>query len=70
MFDIDKACKKVIKGERCLHGMVFEYCAVCQAIEYTMVVKIPIKIKDEESEKEKTIFIEREVNRKQYRCYR
>lgn len=44
--EINDRCKRVINQERCLHGMVYEYCAHCQKVEYTEEVKFPLPLKD------------------------
>jgi len=41
--------RKVAYKERCKHGMIFEYCGVCQRIETTVDTKFPIDAKDRET---------------------
>ena len=50
-------CLKVIKGERCKHGMIFEYCGTCQDRTYLKEYKVPIEKIDEETGKKRTIWI-------------
>ena len=55
---------------RCKHGMIFEYCGVCNAIHYKAHVRIPIVVKDKETGKDKRILWNREVDRVRYQRYR
>ena len=63
-------CVKVANSERCKHGMLFEYCATCQEVEYYKIIKFPIEVVDDKTNKPKTIWLEREVRRVRYHRYR
>ena len=68
--DREEMCRKVINHERCKHNMIFEYCGMCQAQEYTEEVKFPITVVDDVMGKPKTIWLRREVKRVEYYRYR
>jgi hypothetical protein len=42
-------CRRVIRGDRCRHNMVFEYCGICQAVDIVEDYKFPINGKDRET---------------------
>ena len=48
---------------RCKHGMIFEYCAVCNRVNYKKTIRIPITVKDKETGEDKNILWKREVDR-------
>jgi hypothetical protein len=55
--DLESRCKRVVNQERCKHGMIFEYCALCNEIKIPREYKVPIDIVDKETGDEKRIFI-------------
>jgi len=63
-------CRKIATKERCKHGMIWEYCAVCQARPYIEEVRFPIEILDNVTGCKKTIFMRTEVQRVRYETYR
>jgi hypothetical protein len=65
----EEACIKVAKGERCKHGMIFEYCASCQEYLIPREYKVPIDIIDDDGE-DKTIFMRGITMDKYYQTYR
>jgi len=68
--DNNERVTKVYNGERCKHGMIFEYCATCQEYKVNDEVRFPIEITDKVTGELKTIWLEREVTRVYYRQYR
>ena len=63
-------CRKVANQERCIHNMVFEYCAVCQKVKTVKEIRFPIEITDDITGKLKTIWLNREVEQVHYQRYR
>ena len=63
-------CKRVANHERCKHNMIFEYCGLCQEIKTFKNICFPIEIIDDKTNKPKTIWLNREVERVHYQRYR
>lgn len=74
---LTRDCLRVISEEKCIHGMTFEYCAVCQRRTYQKVVKFPIERKDangkvllDSNGNPKKMWLDTEVTREWYMRYR
>ena len=68
--DMEERCQKVANKERCMHGMIFEYCALCNVYIIPREYKVPIDIIDDETGDDKTIFIRGIALDKHYYKYR
>ena len=46
---MEHIARKVAHKERCKHGMIFEFCGICNRIESTVDTKFPIDAKNRET---------------------
>jgi len=67
---IDNPEAKKALESRCKHGMILEYCGVCQRVNYTKTVRFPIEVKDKDTGKDITIMMRKEVDRHYFMRYR
>lgn len=60
---------RVVNQTMCKHGMIWEYCAYCQKVESTKMVKFPVDKVNEDGETER-IWLRRKSKIVRYRSHR